>query len=356
MADQMDIRAPRFVQSGWLRKGVLIAALLIVGLAILFSTFMVYVKPYELGVKQVNIGVKKGIQDKVYHTGFHFVMPLGMEIMHRFPKNLQVFEMLIKDSPRARRTARRGSAAHIQTSDGFWVDVDASILYRIVDPVKVIRTIGPGRLYEDNGIIPKAEPALKDALGTLTTEEFYNSPMRVARMLIAKDLLNDQLKEPKGIEIEHVLIRYFQYSEEIQRNIEDKKLKDQLVFKNQAEANAAGEEANLKKIIQEGKAAVTVKLEEGDAYIVKRNAERDLYVRTMHAEADLLVKLAEAKRAELKNAALRGAGSENMVGMKMADVLKGVEVLILPSDGSDGLNPLDLRRNLNLFEVTKGGK
>ncbi len=355
MDKQIDMNPVRTVRVGRLRRVVIGLAALIVLTGLFFMVFMVYVKPYEYGVKQVNIGVRRGIQDRVYETGFHFVMPFGMEFMHRFPKSLLVYEMLVVESPQSRWAARRDKAAHIQTSDGFWVDVDVSILYRIKDPVKVIRTIGPGRLYEDNGIIPKAEPALKDALGTLTTEEFYNSPMRADRMLFVKDLLNEQLLEPKGIAIEHVLIRYFKYSEEIQKNIEDKKLKDQLVFKNQAEATAATEEAKLKKVIEEGKATITVRLQEGDAYVVKRNADRDLYVRTKHAEGDLLIKLAEAKRTELKNAALRGRGSENMVGMKMADVLKGVEVLILPSDGQDGLNPLDLRRNLDLFEV-KGGE
>ena len=339
-----------------LRRVLLGLIVLIVGAAVFFTFFMTYVGPYEYGVKQVNIGIKKGIQDHAYETGFHFIKPFGLEIMHKFPKNLQIYEMVIQQQPRARRTTRRGRAARIQTSDGFYVDVDASIIYRIIDPVKVIRTIGPGKLYEDNGVIPKSEPALKDALGSLTTEEFYNSPLRVQKMLNVRDLLNEQLREPKGIEIEHVLIRYFQYSDQIQTNIEDKKLKDQLVFKNQAEASAAAEAAKLKQVIQEGKANMQVKLEEGDAYVIRRNAERDLYSRTKRAEGDLLMKLAEAQAANLNNTALRGAGSENMVGLKMADVLKGLDVIILPSDGPDGVNPLDLNKNLELFSVKKGGK
>jgi len=45
----------------------------------------------------------------------------------------------------------------------------------------------------------------------------------------------------------------------------------------------------------------------------------------------------------MENTALQGAGSENMVGLKMADVLKGVKVLVLSSDGATGMNPLDPR-------------
>jgi len=229
-----------------------------------------------------------------------------------------------------------------------------SILYRIVDPYLVFTKIGPGELYIHNGIVPKAEPALKATLGELTTEEFYNSPRRVEKMEMAKEMLNKELEE-KGIYVERVLVRYFKYSDEIQRNIEEKKLKDQLVFKNQAEARAAAEGAILKKIVQEGEANVSVKLEEGKAYVTRRMAEKDLYARKKRAEADLLVKLAEAKSLRLKNEALQGTGSERMVGLNMAEVLEGLEVLLLSSDGPSGVNPLDLDKILKLFDVRKGG-
>jgi regulator of protease activity HflC (stomatin/prohibitin superfamily) len=235
------------------------------------------------------------------------------------------------------------------------VDVDVSIIYRVNDPYKVFTDIGPGRLFEDNGIIPKTEPALKNNLGKLTTEEFFNSPMRVEKALAAKQELNEELKE-KGIVVEHVLVRYFHYSDEIQKNIEEKKLKDQLVFKNQAEARAAIEGAKLTKIEQEGKVLVAVELEKGKAYVTRKQAEKDLYYRKKMAEADLLVKLAEAEQIRLKNEALQGKGAERMVGLKMAEVYKGIDVVILPSDGPSGVNPLDLNNALELFDVrSKGG-
>lgn len=233
--------------------------------------------------------------------------------------------------------------------------MDVSIIYRINDPYKVFTDIGPGRLFEDNGIIPKTEPALKNNLGKLTTEEFFNSPMRVEKALAAKQELNEELKD-KGIVVDYVLVRYFHYSDEIQKNIEEKKLKDQLVFKNQAEARAAIEGAKLTKIEQEGKVRVSVELEKGKAYVTRKQAEKDLYYRKKMAEADLLVKLADAEKIRLKNEALQGKGAERMVGLKMAEVYKGIDVVILPSDGPSGVNPLDLNNALELFDVrSKGG-
>ena len=330
-----------------------IIILLIVLAAVLYNLFFVYVRPNEFGIKVVRIGIDRGVQHEVYHAGLHFILPFGLQQMHRFPKDIQVLE-LTNYPKTAALYSRQDKAAHIQTSDGFFVVVDVSILYRIIDPYRVFTTIGPGTLYEDNGIIPKTEPALKATLGELTTEEFYNSPLRVNRMEAAREMLNKEL-EQKGLKVEQVLVRYFKYSEEIQKNIEEKKLKDQLVFKNQAEARAAVEEATLKKIEQEGKVIVAVEMEKAKAYVTRKVAEKDFYLRKKKAEADLLVKLAEAERVRLKNAAMEGIGAERMVGLKMADVYKGLDVVILPSDGPSGVNPLDLGSALKMFDVRKGG-
>ncbi len=327
--------------------------ILFTSILILFilNTCIVYIKPNEFGIKQVNIGFKTGVHPKTYPVGFHFLVPFGIEIMHRFPKDIQVFE-LTNSPTTAARDARREKAAHIQTSDGFFVDVDVSILYRIVDPYKVITTIGPGLLYEDNGIVPKVEPKLKEALGEMTTEEFYNSPLRVDKAEKAKELLNAELAS-KGIIVDQVLVRYFYYSDEIQRNIEEKKLKDQLVFTNQSKAKASSEEALVKKVRQEGEAQIKIKLEEGKAYAIKKNAEKDLYVRTKTAEGDLTVKLAEAQKTDLINKAYQNKGSNRLVGLKMAEVYKGLGVVILPSSGRYGLNPLDLDNSLRMFDVSE---
>ena len=93
--------------------------------------------------------------------------------------------------------------------------------------------------------------------------------------------------ESKGLVADEVLIRYFEYSEAIQENIEEKKLKDQLVFKNIAEAEAAREYAKLRKVKEEGEAQVRLTIEEGYAYVERRRAEQELYVRKKEAEANL---------------------------------------------------------------------
>jgi regulator of protease activity HflC (stomatin/prohibitin superfamily) len=334
---------------------IIFGGLVLLKLLLLFC--VTYVRPNELGIKVVRVPVfpglvARGVHEEVYGAGFHLVLkPFNLEEMYLFPQDLQVLDLTGAREESARE-ATVSKPAHIQTSDGFFVDIDVSILYRIADPYKAFTKLGPGRAFETNGIMPKAEPVLKQTLGELTTEEFYNSPLRSSKIQLAKDLLNRELAA-YGLQVDHVLVRYFRYTEEIQKNVEEKKLKDQLVFKNQAEGRAATEGAKLKKAIQEGQAAVDIKLQEGRAYITTKDAERDLYVRKKQAEADLLVKLADAKKTQLRNDALQGAGSDRMVGLKMAEVYKGLEILVLPSDGPNGVNPLNLEQTMQLFEIKK---
>jgi len=346
-----------FIRSGFFRRVVLPLLIAVIGLKLVIALSVTYVRPNEYGIKVVRVPIlgQRGVHTDVYQTGFHLVLkPFDLEEMYLFPKDLQVIDLAGARQEEGHMTPG-GKAAHIQTSDGFFVDVDVSILYKIVDPYLVFTRLGTGRLFETNGIVLKAEPVLKQTLGELTTEEFYNSPLRSKKTELAKELLNRDLAN-YGLQVDQVLVRYFRYSDEIQRNIEEKKLKDQLVFKNQAEGRAATEGAKLKKAIQEGQAAVDIKLQEGRSYITTKDADRDLYVRRKRAEADLLAKLAEAKKTQLRNDALQGAGSDRMVGLKMADVYKGLEIIVLPSDGANGVNPLNLEQSLKLFEVKKEGR
>jgi regulator of protease activity HflC (stomatin/prohibitin superfamily) len=162
------------------RKRIWLLIVILAVLYVFFNSMFVYVRPNEFGIKVVKFGGKRGVQEQVYNAGYHFLLPMGIHQMHRLPRDTQVLEMTNSPSTAA-FYSRQEKAAHIQTSDGFFVDVDVSVLYRIKDPHKVFTLIGPGKLFEDNGIIPKTEPVLKEMLGELTTEEFYISTRRVER-------------------------------------------------------------------------------------------------------------------------------------------------------------------------------
>jgi regulator of protease activity HflC (stomatin/prohibitin superfamily) len=349
MRDRNQTVVPAFLRR---RARILwpIAALIVIFL-FGYGSCTVYVRPGQYGVKQVILGSGQGINTDIYPPGLHFLTP-GAERMHTFPADLQVLEMSDAAAGDHEPTTnlRQVPATKIQTSEGYTVSVDITVLYRIEDAYKVMTQIGPGRLYEDSAVIPRAEQQLRRKFGELDAEQFYQGDFREKAAVEAQRLLTDELS-PKGIRVTHVLVRQYRYDQRYQAAIESRKIQDQTVFKNRAEAAAAQEEAKKNTIVATGAASVQTELARGEAEVKKTQSEADLYKRTKEAEGKLKVELAKAQGTELENKALRVGGSENMVGLKMAEVLEGVEVIVLPSDGEGGTNPLDLNGMLKRFDV-----
>lgn len=330
------------------RKWLWIPTDSLIVLWIAMGNCFVYVPPGSSGLKQKFYGDDAGIKPEAYATGLHFIFPFT-ERMHLYPTDLQTvnFSDSASESSQEYRTA---PSIRLQTSDGYQVQLDVSVLYRIQDPYKVFTESGPGRSFEDRLVIPHADRILRKTLGELNAEQFYQGPRRIEKAKNANDQLATQLSA-YGIQVDAVLVRSFVYDGKYQEIIESRKIKDQTVFLRQAEAKAAIEERKRDTMVAEGRANVQVEISRGAAEVQKLKADADLYRRKRDAEGKLLVDLAEAKGTQLENEALEGAGSENMVGLKMAEALQGVRVLVLPSDGQYGVNPLDLGGMLRKFEV-----
>ena len=327
-------------------------------LLVLYATCTKYVKPNEFGIMQVDVSPagmlgKQGIHSNLYEAGIHFQVP-GLQKIHIFPKELLVLTLKSDEaSPEANtKSVRYSNPAHIQTSDGFFIDLDVSIIYRIVDPYRVITTIGGGKLYEDNGILPKAEPILKETMGKLKPEDFFNSILRFEKQVEARSILNGLLLE-KGIRVEHVLVRYPKYHPDVQARIEGRNLQEQTRFANIAKAAEAAADSQLKRIVEEGKAAVTIRLTNGLNYVTRKRAEMEAYERIKKSGANKLTKLAEAEKTRLVNESYQGIGSDRLVGIEMADVLKGLDTIIVPAGGENGFNPLDMPSMLKAFQIGK---
>jgi regulator of protease activity HflC (stomatin/prohibitin superfamily) len=318
---------------------LLVIPALFIALVTLYATFTTYVPPDAFAVKQVYLGPGKGIQKQVLGPGLHVVVP-GYEQLHIFPRDIQLME-LNDDHTSSSSEAFYSPAIRIQTSEGYQVTVDVTVVFRITDPYKVMTTVGPGRLYETALVAPRSDTFLRQTLGKLNAEQFYDGAARrfagnAAREKLSADLL------PKGIEVWSVLVRHYTYDDRYQEAIEQRKIQDQMVFKNQAEAVAAGQEALKNEVLAEGQAIVEVERERGRSEVRRREAEANLYYRKTVAAGDLEVALADAEGIRLENAALQAAGTANLVGLRMAEVMKGIRVIVIPTDGPDGVNPLDL--------------
>jgi regulator of protease activity HflC (stomatin/prohibitin superfamily) len=245
-------------------------------------------------------------------------------------------------------------SAHIQTSDGFFITLDVSILYRVIDPYKVVTEFGAGSLYEQNGIVIQAEPTLKSTMGTLHPEDFFDAEKRVAKQDESRDRFNEFLR-PRGLQVEHVLIRYPKYHEAVQARIEARNIQEQTRQKNIEEARLAEALGALKEVEKQGEANLSIKLMEGSNYVTRLTAEMESYRRKKASEANKVMALAEAERQRMINEAYQGAGADRLIGLQWAKVLSGLDTIILESGGPNGFNPLDLdslMRQLKLKPAT----
>ena len=198
------------------------------------SCVSVYVGPAQIGVRQVVFGTRSGIRSEPLRTGLHFVLG-GYQRVHAFPTALQVLDLSAKAEQG--RGARVTNPIRIQTSDGYQVNLDVTVLYRLRDADLVMTKIGPGKLYEGSLVIPRSDRVLRQTLGELNSEEFYQGPKQIARVDHAFRKLQPGLAE-KGIELVKVLVRRIAYDAVYQTQIEQRKIQDQMVFKNQAEGAA----------------------------------------------------------------------------------------------------------------------
>jgi regulator of protease activity HflC (stomatin/prohibitin superfamily) len=323
---------------------LVLAGLLVV---FLYATCTQYIEPDQFAVKQVDVPIPlltgaSGIGTNVYTTGVHWRTP-GCEKFLVFPRSVRAITLHSggRNEESRGRYVRYEDAAHIQTSDGFFITLDVSILYRVVDPYRVVREFGAGSLYEQNGIILQAEPTLKATMGTLHPEDFFDAAKRVEKQNVARAKFNEFL-EPRGLRVDHVLIRYPKYHEAVQARIEARNIQEQAKQKNVEEAKLAQAQAALNEVIKQGEASLAIKLMEGTNQITRLTAQMEAYKRKRAAEGNRVVALAEAEKQRLLNEAYRGEGADRLLGLEWAKVLSGLDTIVLPAGGPDGFNPLDL--------------
>ncbi len=292
--------------------------LLIVPLLFLRACFLTYVPPNQIGLRQISFGMNKGLQKELVKPGYRRAIS-GYERIQTFPRDIQAVEFSNDPAERG-QDHRTIPAINVPTVDGYRVDVDVTVQYRIADPFLVVSKFGFGTGYEDNVVIRFTDPALKKHLGELRAEEFYHSH-RLEKVSDIKQELAQRFKE-NGLLLADVLIRQYDYPATFQQLTEQKKLQDQAVLANRAIAKQAEVETRLKQTVAQGQNLINVKGAEFAAQITDINAQRDLYERSKHAEADLLVKSAEAQGTELINRAMEGAGSDKLLKLR-----KGLAVL-----------------------------
>jgi regulator of protease activity HflC (stomatin/prohibitin superfamily) len=323
--------SPRFrvqtvlLQNLWARFGRLAVRVswVLVPLILVRGCFLTYVPPDRIGLRQVELGPGSGLSKEPVLPGYRREIT-GYERIETFPHTVQVVEFT-NSNAEGSGAHRRVNAVKVPTVDGYPVDVDVTVLYRLVDPYQVVSKFGFGNAYEEAVVIRFTDPVVKQFLGELLAEQFYGSE-RLAHVKALKEELARRLAE-NGLELADVLIRQYDYPATFQELTEQKKLQDQSALANREFTKQAEVQTRLNQVTAEGQNLINVRAAEFAAQITEIAARKDLYERQKRAEADLLVKTAEANGTELINRALEGTGSAKLLrlrrGLALIESLQG---------------------------------
>jgi regulator of protease activity HflC (stomatin/prohibitin superfamily) len=328
-ADEPSDPAPRF-QFGWrpklrgpLGRAAVRLAVLVLPLVLLRACLFTYVPPDRIGMRQIAFGPGQGLQKEPVYPGYRRAIS-GYERVHTFPRDLQVVEFTNNAAETGAGHLKIG-AVKVPTVDGYPVDVDVTVLYRIADPYLVVSRFGFGEGYEDAVVVRFTDPLVKQYLGELRAEQFYREE-RLARVAALKGDLARRFAA-NGLALADVLIRQYDYPSTFQTLTEQKKIQDQAVLANRELAKQAEVQTRLNRVRAEGQNLILVKTAEYQAQITEIDARRELYRRQKKAEADLLVKTAEASGTEAINRAMEGAGSDKLLrlrrGLALLNSIKG---------------------------------
>ncbi len=257
----------------------------------------------------------------------------------------------------------------IKTIDGSDVYVDLKVQFKLNPDLaaEVIATSGPGDRYKDKWARDYTRSLVRNYLGELTTEEFYDSSKRAVKIVLAHKEANARVN-PYGIEIDSIVIpKKPHFYAEYEEMIKTKKLADQAVLEERSKALAAKQKQLTLMVEETNKKNVAVKQFEGemsqkviqaeaegertrkaaDAYYdqVTIGAEASLYQMTKSAEGILAKKKAEAEGIEAMKKALAGEGGRNMVMMEYAKKLKNIIITG---------KPFTIQGTVERFEHLKG--
>lgn len=326
---------------------------------VVFNTMFVKIPIDRVGVK-IN-QFTKGIDPIDYPPGYVFIAPIQhkVELMDPTYETLHMVSGPGADAP----------ALRLRLKDGFQTVVDITVVYRLL-PGKAhlaIQRHGSGDRFKLK-LKTIAEKYIWDVLTELATEDFYNSPVRLAQATKARDLMNEELAE-EFIEVIDILIRDIQYDEGFEGLLREKQKLDQerLLF---ASKKKLEDEKKVTELIERDTNNSVVKIREEqsksirelvastDAEIAKLLAdankkaetliaEAKAQAREMIAEGELAMVVAAAEGEKAINDAYRVPGGELYIARQMVQNIRLGEIEI----NTNAVNPFDVRQMLGMLGV-----
>jgi regulator of protease activity HflC (stomatin/prohibitin superfamily) len=331
----------RWYANKWVRGLALLVVAILAVLVLRQGVFRV--RENEVGVQVNNLTGELALKERV---GYHFAVPY-MSQFYVLDKTFQRLDLGWRQRGGLSRDIK------LKTADGSNVSLDVTINFKLIPEkaVEVLRRSGQGTSFIDTWIEPFARHACFACFGQLTSEEIYDAVKRNEKAQAAVKELNERLG-PYGIDVVAVIPGDFRFYREYEEVIQEKKLADQQVEEQQAQARAALQEQDLKiveatkaaqsrlaafagecqnKLIQAKAEADKTKREaEGQYAATVLAADASLYTASKQAEAQKAAMLAEAEGMDQMRKAMAGDGGLSMVGLEYARRLDQIHFSATP--------------------------
>ena len=326
---------------------VLAAVVLLMGIG------CVQVNTDEVGVKTVYLSVTgdTGVEEAAYGTGYHLYVPpvTGFCILK---KSEQKLEMTRKTKEGSRPDA---DDLKLKSTDGNNVWIDITLSWHVIPEQawQVVNQVGESiPEIEEQAVRPISRGILRDTLGRLSAEAFYDAAVREQQVAVALDLLNDALK-PLGLAVTDVMINDYRFEDRYQKAIEDRKLYDQKSREYQSLIKAAEEDAKRKVFDARAEANRFIETANGELEQAKLEGDALLYAATQEAEAVLAGKQAESDALNILARALARPGGANLVARRLAQALQGKDITIVPMTDGGTISLVDINRFLESMAAAK---
>lgn len=316
--------------------------------AFLLAITVTVVAVLRHGVAHIR-GEQVGVMVSNWSGAFHLKERVGYHVFIPYHSSLYVLDKTIQrmDLTWAGSGAGAGREVAIKTADGSHVSLDVTVTYKL-DPQKavtVLRRSGQDMRFGQIWVEPFTRHACFAAFGQLSTEEMYDSVKRSQKVDEAHAWLNTALDD-QGIEIIALILGEFRFYQEYEQVIQEKKLADQQVQEQQAQARMLlkdqerqiiearkrsenriaafqGETTNM--IIQaQAEADRTRRQADGYYHGTLMAADAALYSASSAATGRRATLYAEAEGLEALQEALAGDGGIGMVALEYAKRLDSV--------------------------------
>lgn len=166
------------------------------------------------------------------------------------PEGLHVINPLKRNNRMSIRTQEQKEAANVPSSEGLIVTLDTSLLFRL-DPERaadVFQKIGPR--YVEVVVEPNFRSAIRSITAANSANVLYSSARAEVQDRIKADLI--EALEPRGIEIQDVLLRDVQLPEMLRTSIEQKQQAEQESLRMSFVLEREKKEAERKRIEAQG--------------------------------------------------------------------------------------------------------